>query len=305
MYVIANPAAGRGRGRKTLERLRALLGPEDELAISQAPGDAERLAAEAAAAGHAVVTVMGGDGTLGEVINGIAAGGFRAALGILPVGTANDFAIYLGIPTDLERALAIVRAAHVRQADLGLVEWGGRRRYFATTTGVGLGAAVAGLAQSESDKAHGSPLTYVRALPRELLRFRPIEVEIIGQMTGSQVTFGGKALTASISNGEQEGGIFRLAPGARVDDGFLHLLILGDVPSWQRPWYIFRSVRGRAQELSKAHLYHVKAVTLRTLEDAPFYVDGEAEPLSAGGVVQAQVQEGKLSVVAPPPGAGV
>jgi len=299
MYVIANPAAGRGRGRKALERVRSLLGPEDELVVSQGPGDSERLAAEAAAS-HAVITVMGGDGTLSEVINGIAASGFRAALGVLPVGTANDFAIYVGVPTDLERAVAIVRAGHLRQVDLGLIERGGRRRYFATTIGVGLSAAVARLAQGEADKAHGSPLTYLRALPGELLRFRPIEVEI----TGGEVTFRGRTLTASISNGEQEGGIFHLAPGARVDDGFLHLLILGDIPSWQRPWYIFQSVRGGAHKLSKAHLYHLKALTLRTLEDAPFYVDGEFEPLSDGEVVRVHVEEGKLSVVAPSPGGG-
>jgi diacylglycerol kinase (ATP) len=308
MYVIANPAAGRGRGGKALERVRSLLGPEDELVISQGPGDSERLAVEAVGAGRPVVTVMGGDGTLGEVINGIAASGFQAALGVLPVGTANDFAIYLGVPTNLERAVAIIRAGHIRRVDLGLIERGGRRpdgrpsgrRYFATTIGVGLGAAVARLAQSGADKAHGSPLTYLRALPGELLRFRPIEVEI----TGGEVTFRGKALTASISNGEQEGGVFHLAPGARVDDGFLHLLILGDVPSWQRPWYILQSVRGGAHKLSKAHLYHVKAVSLRTLEDAPFYVDGEFEPLSAGEVVQVRVEEGKLSAVAPPPTGG-
>jgi len=300
MYVIANPAAGRGRGRKALERVRSLLGPEDELAMSQGPGDSERLAAEAAAAGHSVITVMGGDGTLSEVINGMAASGFRAALGVLPVGTANDFAIYVGVPTDLERAVAIVRAGHLRQVDLGLIERGGRRRYFATTIGVGLSAAVARLAQGEADKASGSPLTYLRALPGELLRFRPIEAEI----AGGEVTFRGRVLTASISNGEQEGGIFHLAPGARVDDGFVHLLILGDIPSWQRPWYIFQSLRGGAHKLSKAHLYHLKALTLRTLEDAPFYVDGEFEPLSAGEVVQVRVEEGKLSVVAPSPGGG-
>lgn len=300
MYVIANPAAGRGRGRKALAGVRSFLSPEDHLVTTQGPGDGERLAAEGAAAGHAVVTVMGGDGTLGEVINGIAASGFKASLGVLPVGTANDFAIYLGIPTDLERAVAIVRAGHLRRVDLGLFERGGRHRYFGTTIGVGLGAAVARLAQSEADKAHGSPFTYLRALPRELLRFRPIAVEI----TGSEVTFRGRALTASISNGEQEGGIFHLAPGARVDDGFLHLLILGDVPSWQRPWYIFQSVRGGAHTLSKANLYHLKALTVRTLEDAPFYVDGEFEPLSAGEVVQVRVEEGRLSAVAPPPEGG-
>jgi len=124
------------------------------------------------------------------------------------------------------------------------------------------------------------------------------------EITGSEVTFRGRTLATSISNGEQEGGILHLAPGARVDDGFLHLLILGDVPPWQRPWYVFQCVRGGAHNLSKGHLYHLKAVTLRTLEDAPFYVDGEFEPLPAGEAVQVRVDEGRLSAVAPPPEGG-
>ena len=60
-------------------------------------------------------------------------------------------------------------------------------------------------------------------------------------------------------------------------------------------------MRGGAHKLSKAHLYHLKALTLRTQEDAAFYVDGEFDPLPAGELVQVQVEEGKLSVVAPSP----
>ncbi|KPK46176.1 MAG: hypothetical protein AMJ77_06350, partial [Dehalococcoidia bacterium SM23_28_2] len=101
MYFLVNPAAGRGRGRKALERVKAVLAPGDILAISQGPGDCERLAREAAAAGHPAIAVASGDGTIGEVINGIAASGFQTPLGLLPVGTANDFAASLGIPTDL------------------------------------------------------------------------------------------------------------------------------------------------------------------------------------------------------------
>jgi len=58
-------------------------------------------------------------------------------------------------------------------------------------------------------------------------------------------------------------------------------------------------VRGGAQKLGKAHLYHLKVLTLRTEGDAPFYVDGEFDPLPAGELVQVHVEEGKLSVVAP------
>ena len=294
MYFLVNPAAGRGRGRKALKRVKSVLAPGDILAISRGPGDCERLAREAAAAGHPAITVVGGDGTVGEVINGIAASGFQTSLGVLPVGTANDFAASLGIPTDLNRALAIARAGHIRRVDVGLLIRGDERRYFATTAGAGLSAVVARLAQGEADKAAGSPITYIPALCRALLRFQPVEVEIAAE----EPIYRGKSLQASVSNCQTEGG-FRLMPGARPDDGFLHLLVLGDVPTWQRPWYVLQIIRGKGDNLAKAHRYRVQKVTLASPEALPFYLDGEFLPLAVGEKVEIQVEEGRLMVIAP------
>jgi diacylglycerol kinase (ATP) len=294
MYFLVNPGAGRGRGRKALERVKSVLAPGDILAISRGPGDCERLAREAAAAGHPAITVVSGDGTVGEVINGIAASGFQTALGVLPVGTGNDFAASLGVPKDLNRALAIARAGHVRRVDLGLLVRGDERRYFATTAGAGLSAVVAGLAQGEADKAAGSPITYIPTLGRALLRFQPVEVEIAGE----ELVYRGKSLQASVSNCQTEGG-FWLMPGARPDDGFLHMLILGDVPRWQRPWYVLQVIRGKGENLAKAHRYRVKKVTLASPEALPFYLDGEFLPLAPGEKVEIQVEEGRLMAIAP------
>lgn len=295
MFFLVNPAAGRGRGRKALERLRPLLGPEDTLLVSEGPGECERLAAEAVAAGHPAITVVGGDGTLAEAINGLAASDFRATLGILPVGTANDLAIYVGVPTDLQRALAIVRAGRTRRVDLGVIVRGGQRRYFATTVGAGLNAVIAGLSQGEAQKAVGSPITYIGTLARELFRYRPVEVEVMAE----GVSFRGPVLMTSISNGEQEGGIFKLAPGAKVDDGFLHLLIIEGMPAWLRPWYILQSLIRGTNRAARAHLYRIKAATLRGSGETPFYVDGELDPLTPGEAVEVHVEEGKLAVLAP------
>ena len=295
MYFVVNPAAGRGRGRKTLDRLQSLLGPEDVVAVSEGPGHCQRLAAEGAA-GHPVVTVVGGDGTVCEVINGIAQAGFTAALGILPVGTANDLATGVGIPRDFERALAIVRAGHVHPVDLGLIVRGDEQRFFATTAGAGVNAVIASRAQNETDKAVGSPVVYIGAMIRTLLRYPTLPVEI----EAGDFTYRGKVLMMSVSNVAKEGDLFWLAPGARPDDGFLHLLILGDVPTWLRPWYAFKCIQGGARRLKRASLRATKSVTLRGIGDTPFYVDGEYAPLRAGESVQMTIEEGKLAVLAPP-----
>jgi len=295
MYFVVNPAAGRGRGRKTLERLQPLLRPEDVVAVSEGPGHCQRLAAEGAAQ-HPAVTVVGGDGTVCEVINGIAQVGFTAALGILPVGTANDLASGVGIPRDFERALAIVRAGHIRPVDLGLIVRGDERRYFVTTVGAGINALIASQAQAETDKAVGSPVVYIGVAIKMILRYSPVPVEI----EAGQYTHRGPILMMSVSNVAKEGGLFWLAPDARPDDGFLHLLIWSDVPLWLRHWYALKSVLGGTHKLKRASLRAVKSVTLRAVEDTPFYVDGEYAPLRAGESVEMTVQEGKLGVLAPP-----
>jgi diacylglycerol kinase (ATP) len=294
MYFLVNPGAGRGRGRKALERVKSVLGPGDILAISRGPGDCERLATEAVAAGYPAIAVVGGDGTVSEAMNGIAASGFQTSLGVLPVGTGNDFAASVGIPTDLNRALAIVRAGHVRRVDLGLMTRGSERRYFVTTAGAGLSAVVAGLAQSESDKATGSPITYIPTLCKALLRFQPVELEI----AAGEPIYRGKSLQASLSNCQTEGG-FWLMPGARPDDGYLHLLVLGDVPTWQRPWYVLQIIRGKGQNLAKAYRHRVKTVTLASPEALPFYLDGEFLPLAPGEKVEIRIEEGRLKAIAP------
>ena len=292
---MVNPAAGRGRGRKTLDRLQPLLRPDDTVAVSEGPGHCQRLAAEGAAQ-HPAVTVVGGDGTVCEVINGIADANFTAALGILPVGTANDLATGLGIPRDFDRALAIVRAGHVHPVDLGLIVRGDERRYFVTTVGAGINALIASQAQAETDKAVGSPIVYIGVAVRMIFRYSPVPVEI----EAGQFAHRGPILMMSVSNVAKEGGLFWLAPNARPDDGFLHLLIWSDVPLWLRHWYALKSVLGGTHKLKRASLRAVKSVTLRAVEDTPFYVDGEYAPLRAGESVEMTVQEGKLAVLAPP-----
>jgi len=295
VYFVVNPAAGRGRGRKVLDRLQPFLRPDDVVTVSEGPGHCQRLAAEGAAK-HPAVTVVGGDGTVCEVINGIGDAGFTAALGILPVGTANDLATGLGIPRDFDVALAIVRAGNVHPVDVGLIVRGKERRYFATTVGAGINAQIASQAQAETDNAVGSPIVYIGAAAKGIWRYSaaPMEIE------AGDFVHRGPTLMMSVSNVAKEGGLFWLAPNARPDDGFLNLLVWSDVPLWLRHWYAIKMVLGGSHKLKRASLRAVKRVTLRAIEDTPFYVDGEYEPLRAGESVEMTVQEGRLGVLAPP-----
>src|SRR5205807_775199 len=112
--IILNPIAGAVRNVDAIrERLRGL--KAERFCMSKQPGDAEKFANEAS--DFDLMVSAGGDGTLNEVVNGIARGGCNAALGVLPLGTGNDFARTLGVPTDLETAIEQIMAGKTSAID--------------------------------------------------------------------------------------------------------------------------------------------------------------------------------------------
>jgi diacylglycerol kinase family enzyme len=162
MRVIFNPAAG-SRRRRRLARAMAVLGPTAELAETGGPGDARRLAAEAAAAGMACVVAAGGDGTIAEVAAGLM--GSDTALGILPFGTANVLALELGLPRDAEAAARVIAAGRTRPIHAGTA--GGR--VFVQMLGAGFDAAVVHHLPAGLKRRIGKG-SYVWQSGRELLR---------------------------------------------------------------------------------------------------------------------------------------
>ena len=115
--LIFNPTAGRARGIRqgALERARRVLARhsiDSDLAPTEGPGSAQQLALEAVRLGRQMVIVCGGDGTLNEVVNGLA--GSTIPLALLPAGTANVFAKEIGVPWNIERAASLIRSSHLR-----------------------------------------------------------------------------------------------------------------------------------------------------------------------------------------------
>jgi diacylglycerol kinase (ATP) len=135
MLVIFNPAAGSRRRRK-LTRAMGVLGRNAVLAETAGPGDARRIAAEAAAEGHDCVVAAGGDGTIAEVAAGLA--GSATSLGILPFGTANVLALELGLPRDAEGAARVIAAGREAVIHPGAANG----RLFVQMLGAGFDAAV-------------------------------------------------------------------------------------------------------------------------------------------------------------------
>ena len=174
MMVIANPRAGHGRGERSIRRLRDAIrrrGYDCTVVPTEHPGHATELARRAADAGDPRVIVMGGDGTISEVVNGLI--GSDTELGIIPMGTGNDVARSLGIPRGrLEAALDLAVQGETRPIDVGRE----RDRHFISVLGVGFPAIVAEQANAFT-RLHGSAAFFV-AVYKGLHRLRPVPLKI-------------------------------------------------------------------------------------------------------------------------------
>lgn len=280
--VILNPAARGARAR----RLRARIETLTEGAVLHATsrcGDAERLARDAVRDGFRRIIAAGGDGTINEVVNGIA--GSDAALGLLPLGTMNVFATELGLPNDLERCWEVIRNDHTRLVDLPSANG----KHFVQLAGIGLDAQVVKETSLAFKRSFG-PLSYlvsaaqISARPPPRLMVRPVNGAVV---EGSFVLIG---------NGRLYGGPFPFFKQAVIDDGLLDVLVFRKLSYLDMMRYlqdvIFRSA------ITSPEVEYLRTPSLDVTSDdaVPVEVDGE---LIGNCPVQFRMRPHGLRVFAP------
>ena len=258
--IIFNPKARSEKSRGLADVLRELA-PGAELRMTNGPGDARRLAAEAAREGFRVVAAAGGDGTVNEVANGIA--GTDAALAVLPVGTMNVFSKEHDLPEKLDEAWAVIRGGNQREIDL----LAANGTHFIQLAGVGLDAQVVKETTWESKKNLG-PLSYLISAAQIAARTPPkLIVEAGGvKSEGSFVLIG---------NGRYYGAKIVLFPKARVDDGLLDVLIFKNISYLDIAKYLAGVLMGRHTGMSGVEYFQVAEATVRSEQEVPVEVDGE------------------------------
>ncbi len=220
--VVVNPAAGSGRAAAGWARLREQAKAcftFDEVATA-GPGDATRLAAEAESAGYTRLLSVGGDGTLHEIVNGC--GSCEVAVGVLPLGTGNDFARSAGLRRPAAQLLPALAAGDVRRVDLGRVH----DQYYLNIAGVGFDAEVARIANATA-KRHGGALFYLITAVREAFRYEPAILKVA--LDAQEPPAPSRRLMVAIGNAAAYGGGMRICPRAELDDGLLDVMTVGDL----------------------------------------------------------------------------
>jgi lipid kinase YegS len=228
-------------------------------------GDGIRFAREGAARGVDVVVAVGGDGTINEVVNGL--DGSDVPLGIIPFGTANDFAHQVGIPEDPDHAMDIVLRRPPRTIDTA--ELNGRR--FVNVSSGGVAAETTAETPAEAKDELG-PLAYAITGVRKLAGLHPRRARI----TAPDVEIECEFLLFAVGNARTTGGGTRITPRALVTDGLIDLCIIESMPRGDFAKLLLRIKKGEHLDGDGVRYLQVPSVTIAADGPVTVNVDGES-----------------------------
>jgi len=274
---LVNPASDNGAtGRRWPEiaNRAAAAGLTGEAMLSERPGELTELARRAADEGGQLLVVVGGDGTVNEVVNGLA-GREGPELAVIPRGTGRDFVRTYGIPHKLDDALRTVRDGRTREIDVGRARfrsWQGEPAewYFANIASAGMSGAIAKRA-NETSKALGGKVSYFWATFAVFSRWRTSELTV----TVGAETRRARMHDVVVANGRYFGGGMMICPEAEPDDGVFDVLLIGNLTKRDLLLTLPKTYRGKHLPHPKAELLRGPAVEIEAAEPLPVELDGE------------------------------
>lgn len=272
IFVVVNPASGKGRGARLVQPVLAALGQATggatiAHAMSSRAGDEVNIAQHALDRGFRRIVAVGGDGTWSNVGNAILRSGKDAALGLIAGGTGCDLAKSLDVPAQDPRAAArVVAEGGTRAIDVGTVE----TRHFLNVLGFGFDIAV--IEDSRRVRyLRGAPL-YLYCAIRQLRRFPGFAVDMA---VDGRAAAPAEMLMLVIANGRVFGGGFRIAPAADLTDGKLDAVAFANMPFRRRLPLMLSLMRGTHAEAPEVKTDRAASFRLRFPGPPAYETDGE------------------------------
>ncbi len=295
LLVILNPAASRGGAARSWPAAARVLdraGLRYRLVVTAAPGHATTLAETAEAEGHTAAVAVGGDGTVHEVANGLlqAIGGDgrpTLPLGIIPVGSGNDFAKLVGVPPAPNPAARHLLGATVRAVDAGRVG----NRFFTNGVGVGFDASVA-IEARRVPHLKGMAM-YGWAVLRVLRAHRSVRMRV--ELDGTDLGERPRTLV-TVGNGACHGGGFWICPAAQIDDGLLDICTADAFSRTELLRLLPHVLRGSHVGRAGVEMHRARRVRITSSEPLPVHADGEIVA-EAAHELEIEVLPGRLTVL--------
>jgi YegS/Rv2252/BmrU family lipid kinase len=280
--VIVNQAAGAGKtGRDwpEIERLLVKHGIRFEPQLTNRRLHASIIARTKIREGYTKIIVVGGDGTMNEVINGLFSQGTIATtevmLGMISVGTGNDWARMFNIPADYEAAVETIKKQHTFIQDAGLVSYrkNGKqwKRYFINIAGLGFGARVVERSNRMKERGKSGAFLYFYTIFSSLLRYRSLkaEIEIDGQ------TYDRKIFSMNVGICKYNGGGMIQVPHAVADDGLYSITLIKKMGKLNVLANVKRLYNGKIVEHSRVETYLAESVLISSSHRLKLETDGE------------------------------
>lgn len=315
MLVILNPVSGRGNATRSKDALSKALRRAAlpfEMVQTEEPGHAIHLARRARLEGYSVVVAAGGDGTISEVVNGLmqahatrnggGAGEPAGPLGVIPVGSGNDFASMIGIARDFDQAAAALARNQVRRIDLGRARLRPVResdavtqRYFDNNMGIGLEAAVT--LESYKLRRMRGMLLYATAALRTLAKHKSPRMQVHwASADGERGELTDRIILVSVGNSPRAGGGFYLTPDASMDDEYFDVALATDLPRPAILALLPRAMVGKHTNHRAVTMLRVQTLRVTVPEGAPVQMDGEVVAEQATQI-EIEVLPGALDVI--------
>lgn len=287
MMVIINPVSGTGRQKKAKLMVEKYLDTtkfDYTIAYTQAHRHAIELSKSAVTDGFDAVVIVGGDGSINEVGQGLA--GTPVKMGILPAGSGNGLCRSLGIPMDLKKAVDVLNAFHFRTIDTGLANG----KPFMNVAGVGFDAYVA--SKFHKAKLRGL-LKYIILIIKSLGEYKAQTYRIIADGREFKRT----AMLITLANSPQYGNDALVAPRAIPDDGRLDAVVVRKFPPLNVFLLIYRLFDGSLDESPYVKSFKFNEMTIFQERNDMAHLDGD--PYDLGTQIDLKIRPASLNVIVP------
>jgi len=285
IHLLVNPRAGNGRASRRVRDARAALETAGDVTVheTQLAGDEARLAGEASLAGATVLAVLGGDGTVSHAARGLVYSGSALPLAILAAGSGNDTAKSLGAPVHDYGAMArLILRGGVRSIDVGTID----DVPFVNAAGFGFDAQV--VARTSHGGRRVGAVSYALTALASMHNCRGFDAVARDALAGDAAAGDAarpRHLMLVFANGRHFGGMFTIAPRARLDDGLLDMVDLHDAGTFRRLAMFSRAALGRLEGVRGVHTRQISEMSVSFDAPPQFEADGELHQ-AKGSVVR-------------------
>lgn len=281
--VLVNPNAGTQKGKKDWHKISHILteqGFDYHSVFTERKLHAIELVPQFIEKGYRKIIVVGGDGTMNEVVNGIFAqktvSPTSITLGMISIGTGNDWVRTYNVPLDYQKAIEIIKQQKTLEQDVGFVKFSAngsyKTRYFANMAGFGFDGLVAKKTNADKEKGSSNPFLYLSNLISSLFSYDSTNVRI--NVDGREIK--ARVFSMSVGIGQYNGGGMLQAPDALPNDGLLDLTIIKHMGKLSIIYNIRRLYDGTIRKVKQVELLTGKKINIFSDIPIPLETDGES-----------------------------